>query len=97
LKLDMTQIEHIRVQTGIQPIPELEPSQSRLEEHFGEHTFYVDPLGLYIWEIFDESETAQKEVMALQIASWADEDMTMLQTHEAPKATGKVVVLEAMN
>ena len=85
------------MQTGIQPIPELEPSHIRLEEQFGEHTFYLDPMGLYIWEILDESETAQTEVMALQIASWADEDMTMLQTHEAPKATGKVVVLEAIN
>ncbi len=96
MKLDTAQIERIRSQTGIRPVPEAEPTYSCLEENFGEHTFYVDPMGLYVWEAFDEAEAARTEVMALQIASWADDEMTMLQVH-APKATGKIVVLETIH
>ncbi len=96
MKLDANQIDRISAETGIHPIPETEPSFERLEENFGEHTFYVDPLGLYIWERVEEAEPSQTEVMALQIASWADDDMTTLLVH-APKATGKVVIFEAIH
>lgn len=96
MKLDVVQIERIRDETGIEPIPELEPSLDRLEENFGDHTFYVDPMGLYIWQAVDGSVERRTEVMALQVASWADDDMTVLQVHE-PKATGRTVVLETIH
>lgn len=96
MKLDTAQIEVIRKETGIQPIPKAEPSYNRLEDNFGEHTFYVDSFGLYVWEACQDSEGGRTEVMALQIASWVDDDMTTLQVHP-PKATGKVIVLEALH
>lgn len=96
MKLDTTQIERIHEETGIQPIPEAAPSYRCLEENFGEHTFYVDPIGLYVWETFEDSEVTQAKILALQIASWTDDDMTTLQAHP-PKAMRKVVVLEAIH
>ncbi len=96
MKLDMGQIERIREETGIEPIPELEPSLERLEENFGDHTFYVDPMGLYIWQATDPSAETRNEVMALRIASWADDEMSVLQVHE-PKPTGRVIALHTIH
>lgn len=92
MKLDTTQVAKVHEQTGLLPVPECDSSQVRLEQHFGQHTFYVDPVGLYIWESLDPASAGPLQAIALKIASWANEDMTILQTHE-PRETGTVVVL----
>lgn len=94
MKLDIAQVERIRAEVGIWPIPEPKLSYGHLEDNYGERPFYLDPMGLYVWEASDDSEVGRKEIMALQIASWVDENMTALEVH-TPRATGKVVVVEA--
>jgi len=96
LKLNTTQVERIRTETGIYPIPDTEPSYNTLEDSFGEHTFYVDPIGLYVFETCEDTEMGRKQVRAHQIASWTDDEMTTLQV-QPPQATGTVVVLDVIH
>ena len=92
MKLNTTQIDRIQEEVGLTPVPEADPVQAQLEEHFGAHTFYVDTSGLYVWEAVGEPELAEPQAVALRVASWANEEKTLLESHE-PRATGNLVSL----
>jgi len=101
MKLTETQIARIHSQVGAEPIPESTPVQSDLEAHFGTHTFYVDSAGLYVWEAVDAAdvdaaEAAQAEAVAIKVASWANEERTILEKHE-PQVVGKTVLFPSLH
>lgn len=96
MKLDKAQVRRIRKEIRILPILDTEPTYYRLEGRFGEHTFYVDPFGLYVWEACEDADEGPTQVVALQIASWTDDNMTTLKAHP-PTATGTVIVLDSVH
>lgn len=96
MKLNATQIARIHAEVGADPIPESTPVQTDLEAHFGTHTFYVDSTGLYVWEPIDATEAAQAEAVAIKIASWANDERTILEKHE-PEIVGKTVLFPALH
>lgn len=91
MKLNDDQVKAVEENTGLQPIPQDNPAIERLQESFGDHTFYVDDRGLYVLEA-GEDDASQDEATAVQVASWTDENMTTLQAHE-PQATDVVLSL----
>jgi hypothetical protein len=95
MKLSAKQIDQVQQQTGLDPIPETNPANEQLTGHFGEHTFYVDQNGLYVWELVDaEGENgATTAAAAVQIAAWADEEKTALRPTE-PKAVNAIVQID---
>ncbi|MDX1710451.1 MAG: hypothetical protein R3316_04870 [Rhodovibrionaceae bacterium] len=93
MKFDDTQISTMQDQTGLQPIPDDNPAMEQLKQAFGEHTFYLDEQGLYVWEWIEGPEADGQPVTAVQIATWADEDKTALQPTE-PQVVDAVVKLD---
>ena len=86
MKLSASQIEQIHEKRGIDPLPEDYPPMSNLLEAFGEHTFYLTADGLHIWEAIKISGAEGQVIIALEIASWANEEKSDLALH-APQLT----------
>ena len=92
MKLTPQQTEHVEQQTGLAPVPEDNPSADTLKEHFGDHTFYVDKVGLYVWEPVEPVEGRKEPAAAVMLAAWADEPGTALRPTE-PTPTNVVIDL----
>ena len=76
-----------------QAIPPEHPAIARLEELFGDHTYFLDSNGLNIVEPVEPTETDSRVGVVVNIAHWADANASSLQPHE-PKSTDLVVDLE---
>lgn len=92
MKLNDAQITEVERQTGMEPIADDNPAVEALTGHFGDHTFYVDSEGLYVWERVG-SETAGQPVTALQVARWTGDERTELRLHE-PEPTNVVLRID---
>lgn len=79
MKLNNDQVQQVGNQTGLKPIPEDNPATPRLQERFGDHTFYLDANGLYIWEPVDDVEGATEPAAAVMLAAWEGEDKQALK------------------
>jgi hypothetical protein len=91
MRLTSEQVERTLTQIDAQPIPEDHPVIARLNEVFGDHTFFVDVNGLNVIEPAegrDGAETGQ----VVKVADWSDEKLTQLAPHP-PEPTEVVVVL----
>lgn len=86
MKLNDTQMQEVTKQTGLEPIPEGNPAAPRLQERFGEHTFYLDANGLYIWEPIDAVEGANEPAAAVMLAAWEGEDKKALKPTEPTRS-----------
>jgi hypothetical protein len=94
MKLTSAQIERTLNQFQAQAIPEDHPVLPRLNELFGDHTFFIDNNGLNIVEPTDESagETTH-EARVVNVANWSD-GQSGLAAHE-PEPTDAIVELES--
>jgi hypothetical protein len=90
MKLNDTQMQQVNKQTGLEPIPDDNPATQRLQERFGEHTFYLDANGLYIWEPVDAVEGANQPAAAVMLAAWAGDEKQALKPTEPTRS--RVVV-----
>ena len=94
MKLSTDQVAQIFEQTGADPVPDNHQAITDLRNVFGDHTFYVAPDGLCVWEEAGHADTGGQVAEAMVVASWADEEKTQLQPHD-PKPTAIVVKLDA--
>lgn len=93
MKLSIREIETIENRAGFRPIPVGHPVMDRLVKFFGEHTFYVDTGGLFVWEAAEGTAGCHDGVVvAVKLASWADEALSSLLPHE-PQLTAVLVEL----
>ena len=72
MKLNQQQVDIIQEKTGLAPIPSQSVDSSGLAEHFGEHTFYADNEGVYVFEEVGQpaGDDAEREsVTAVMIAT----------------------------
>jgi hypothetical protein len=86
MKLNDTQMQEVSKQTGLKPIPDDNPAAPRLQERFGEHTFYLDANGLYIWEPIDDADGANEPAAAVMLAAWEGEDKQALKPTEPTRS-----------
>ena len=94
MKLTSAQIERTLSQFEAQAIPESHPVLTRLNELFGDHTFFIDSGGLNVLEPTEASEPDAAVGMIVNLAYWSDETLTKLSPHE-PEPTGVIVSLES--
>ena len=94
MKLTDAQIERIEDQFSVSPIPEDEPIIGQLAEVFGDHTFYLGESGLVVWDRIDENGGEPAQLVAVQLAEWADDTHSAMQVHE-PVSTGIFVDMSA--
>lgn len=97
MKMNSAQIEQTLRQLNAdepnaQAIPAEHPAITRLEELFGEHTYFLDRNGLNIVEPVEPEKTDGGMGVVVNIAHWADASASSLQPH-VPKSTDLVVDL----
>ena len=93
MKLTSTQIERTLSQFEAQAIPESHPVLSRLNELFGDHTFFIDSDGLSIVEPIDGAAPGSTQAArVVNVANWSDDSLTNLAAHE-PEPTDAIVEL----
>jgi len=82
MKLNDEQVQHIEAKTGVEPIPDTTITHDQLKEHFGDHSFYLDATGVYVWEPVSDASISALQLKAFQLASWINAEHTALERHE---------------
>lgn len=92
MKLTSTQVELAVNQLQVSAIAETADIIRELTEPYGDHTFFIDPDGLYILEWFDEDQPGDgRDMLSLvQLAAWTDDTRSEVATHD-PLKTGRMV------
>ena len=93
MKLTSAQVERTLSQFEAQALPDSHPMVPRLNELFGDHTFFLDSNGLNIVEPAGEGPGAGVQAArVVNLANWSDANLTKLATHE-PEPTDSIVEL----
>ena len=94
MKLTSAQIERTLSQFEAEAIPDSHPALPRLNELFGDHTFFLDSKGLNIVEPTAEPTGGRTQVArVVNVANWSDANTSDLAAHE-PEPTDAIVELE---
>ncbi len=96
MKLNSEQAEHTLIQFEAQVIPEDHPLVPKLNELFGDHTFFLDGNGLNVVEPNESTEAGPPAGTVVNVANWSDAQLTSLTPHE-PEPTELVVILECQH
>jgi len=96
MKLNSEQAEHTLIQFEAQVIPEDHPLVPKLNELFGDHTFFLDGNGLNVVEPNESTEAGPPAGTVVNVANWSDAQLTSLTPHE-PEPTELVVILESQH
>jgi hypothetical protein len=84
MKLTSAQIVRTLSQFEAQAIPASHPVLPRLNELFGDHTFFLDSNGLNIVEPTDEPATGRTQAArVVNVANWSNATQSNLAAHEA--------------
>ena len=92
MKISEHEIKEIHEKLGIHPLPDDYTTLANLREVFGDQTFYMTADGLHIWEYADVAGAEGQVIIALKVASWANETKTDLSIHK-PQLTDVTVKL----
>ncbi len=92
MKLSAVQIKQIHDKKGIDPLPDDYPPMRDLMKAFGNHTFYLTADGLHKWEYVEVSGVEEQVIIAVEIASWVNDEKTNLALH-IPRLTEVTVRL----
>lgn len=79
--------EQIRIATdnlGFSVIGQDHQSQPKLEEAFGEHTFFINDSGLFVFAAQDEKKEDPKTARLFVVAAWSDDDQQQLSPLKKP-------------
>jgi hypothetical protein len=94
MKLNATQVKQTLSQMEARVLPDDHPAVGKLNELFGEHTFFVDAIGLKVLEPTESADARTGAVVSL--ADWSDASSSSLRPHE-PELTGVMVELKPLN
>jgi hypothetical protein len=93
MKLNSAQVEQTLTQFEAQVVPDDHPMVPKLNEMFGDHTYFLDGNGLNVVEPSKDSDAGAAVGTVINVADWGDADMTSLAPHK-PEPTEILVVLE---
>jgi hypothetical protein len=92
MKLNSAQVAQTLTQFEAQVIPDDHPLIPKLNELFGDHTFFLNSSGL---NVVEPNESAEGPAgMVVNLANWSDAQLTSLAPHE-PQSTEIIVILES--
>ena len=95
MRLSAAQVAKAETQLHAEALPETHPLVPKLNQLFGEHTFFLSDQGLSVVEQpGQESSTpsADGKAVVVNLANWTDSDPPKLEAHE-PELTDSVVTL----
>jgi hypothetical protein len=93
MKLNPAQLEQTLTQFEAQVIPDDHPLVPKLNELFGDHTFFLDNNGLNVVEPNENTQAGAAAATVVNLANWTDAELTSLTPHD-PVSTEVVVILE---
>lgn len=93
LQQTLDQMQNAGEFEGTVAIPDDNPAVPKLNQVFGDHTFFLDSAGLHIVEPLAQQSPDAAECQVVKLASWADANCTTLAPHR-PEPTDIVIVLE---
>jgi hypothetical protein len=93
MKLSSAQVARTLSQFEAHAIPDDDPLVPKLNELFGDHTFFLDSNGLNVVEPREVGEAGAREGTVVNLANWSDSKLTSLAPHE-PEPTEIVVMFE---
>jgi hypothetical protein len=88
----LSQLEEQTMFQDARAIPDDNPAIPRLNELFGDHTFFINGDGLHIVEPAESQAAAAPAAKVVKLASWKDRNRTALTPHQ-PEATDVLVLL----
>lgn len=95
MRLSATQVEMAESQLNAEAIPEDHPLIPKLNQMFGEHTYFLDNRGLSVVEQAGHDVSAPStggKAVVVNLANWTDSNPPKLEAHE-PELTDSVVTL----
>jgi hypothetical protein len=92
MKLSSAEVELTLTQFEAQVIPDDHPLVPKLNELFGDHTFFLNGDGLNVVELNESTRAGVPMGTVVNLANW-DTRLTSLSPHE-PEPTEVVVILE---
>jgi hypothetical protein len=95
MRLSAAQVELAETQLEAEAIPENHPLIPKLNQLFGDHTYFLDNKGLSVVEqAASDSSTpsAGGKAVVVNLANWTESDPPKLEAHE-PELTDSVVTL----
>jgi hypothetical protein len=87
MKLNAAQVERAVSQLDVEALPENHPLMPKLNQIFGDHTYFIDGNGLNIVE-----PAAGEMGVIVNLANWTDSKPAKLEVHE-PEPTSHTVAL----
>ena len=93
MKLNSAQVEQALTQFEAQVIPDDHPLVPKLNELFGDHTFFLNIDGLNVVEPNRDAAAGTRAGTVVNLANWTDAHLTSLALHE-PESTEITVILE---
>jgi len=93
MKMNSTQIEQTLTQFEAEAIPADHPVVPQLTRIFGDHTYFLDSVGLNIVEPVENEQEESPVGVVVNVATWVDAATASLQPHE-PEPTELTVALE---
>jgi len=96
MRLNSAQLERTLNQFEAQPLPDNHPAIPQLNNLFGDHTFFLDSIGLHVLEPAEGPEQDGQTGEIVNLANWSDANLTSLLPHE-PEPTGVMVVIEPVH
>jgi len=92
MKLNSAQLEQALSQFDAQAIPDDHPLVPKLNELFGDHTFFLDSNVMNVVEANESTTAGAPAGTVVNVPSWSDAQWTSLMPHE-PEPTAVVVIL----
>jgi len=86
-------IEQTLTQFEAQVIPDDHPLVPKLNELFGDHTFFLNIDGLNVVEPKEDAAAGARAGTVVNLANWTDAHLTSLALHE-PEPTEITIILE---
>ncbi|HKT18049.1 MAG TPA: hypothetical protein VJR47_08410 [Stellaceae bacterium] len=92
VKQTLDQLEEQNSFEDVYAVPEDNPTNARLSEIFGDHTFFIDRDGLHIVEAIESEGERGPAGKVIKLARWKDKECTTLAPQK-PVTTDVIVLL----
>lgn len=95
MRLSAAQVEMAATQLNAEAIPENHPLIPKLNQLFGDHTYFLNSRGLSVVEqaaLDSSAPSADGTAVVVNLANWTESDPPKLEAHE-PELTESVVTL----
>ncbi len=84
MKLTRAQADQVRENLDLDAIDESQDIQSDLESVLGEHTFFINDNGLFIFREQPKQDGANDQARLLVVAAWTNDDNKDLKPIDPP-------------